>query len=270
MNRWFFPSWSGDFRLEADGDKGSVLTVIKPTPAELDKLDAFLSEARKKKWVKQHVGFVPDGEITIKVAASVQDAGRILLGKKTKGKLTAVRSDDGKVTAAWDEKDLAKAKEAATVRRPTLCCPLPVPGPDQRASEVLRAFCTPRQWKDWCEDGLLRCYGNLSGRLYEVLHRHHPTAIRRQKIVWDVAGGHVMHCYDWSVPPAEEVLTMKLVLEHAEHWIRNASGCLFGSGDIYHNPFMSARKQGADGLPDAAFMRGVGRAFKSFLTGRSQ
>jgi len=266
MNRWFFPSWSGDFRLEADVD-GSVLTVINPTMGELDRLDAFLKEARKKKWVRQHIGFVQNGKIEIKVAASVQDAGRILLGKKTKGKLTAVRSDDGKVTAVLDDK-VINGKEAATVRRPTLCCPSPVPGPDQRASEVLQAFCTPRQWKDWIEDGLVRCYGNLSGRLYEVLHRHNPVAIARGKIAWDVEAGHVMHAYDWSVPPAEEVLAIKLVLEHAEHWIRNASGCLWGSGDIYRDPFMDDSWQASDGLSDAAFMRGVGRAVRSLLTGR--
>lgn len=145
MNRWFFPSWSGDFRLESDGDKKCTLTVVKPTPGELDKLDAFLREARKKQWVREHVGFVPDGEVRIEVAASIQDAGRIMLGKKPKGKLTAVKSENGRVSAAWDEKAVEKAKEAVTVRRPTLCCPIPLPGPDERASEALKAFCTPRQ-----------------------------------------------------------------------------------------------------------------------------
>jgi hypothetical protein len=268
MKRWFFPSWSGDFRLEEDGDK-SILTVIKPTPAEIDKLDIFLEKAREKKWVRQHIGFIPDGEIKIEVAASVQDAGKMFIGEKPKGKLTAIRSEDGKVTAIWDEKGLDKAEEAATVRRPTLCCPTPVPGPDQRASEVLQAFCTPRQWKDWCEDGFLRCYGNLSGRLYEVLHRHHPIAIERGKITYDVEAGCVMHCYDWSVPPAEEVLSIKLVLEHAEHWIRNLSGCLRWNGDTYRDPFVSDQGQLFDGVADASFVRGIGRVLKMALTGKS-
>lgn len=61
--RWFFPDWSGDFRLEADGDSKCVLTVVSPTPSEIEKLGAFLKKARSKKWVDQHVGFVPNGEI---------------------------------------------------------------------------------------------------------------------------------------------------------------------------------------------------------------
>jgi len=273
--RWFFPDWSGDFRLEANGDSKSVLTIVSPTAAEVERLGRFLKKARAKGWVDQHVGFVPNGEVKILVAAPVAKAGRILLGEKTKGILTAVRSVSGKVTAVTDgdvehavaevaKKDTAAA---ASVRRPTLCCPHPQPGPDVRASEVLQAFCTPRQQDEWERSGMVHCYGNLSGRLYEIAHRHHPLAVERQKIVWDVEGQHVMHCYDWSVPPAEEVLVMKLTLEHAEHWIRNPSGCFgFGHGEpVYNNPFMSEDQQAADGLPDAASVRGMG----AFLAGFS-
>lgn len=259
---WSFPAWSGDFRLEADGDDKCVLTVVSPTPAELEKLGDFLKRARKKEWVEQHIGFVPDGESRIEVAASIQDCGRFLLGKKPKGRLTAVKSTSGHVSAVTEDPEKAvsapDAAAAATVQRPTLCCPSPVPGPDERASEVLRTFCTRRQWSEWERDGTLHCYGNLSGRRYEILHRHHPVAVKRGKIVWDMEDRKVMHAYDWSVPPAEEVLELKLVLEHAEHWIRNPSGAYNHDEDIYVNPFVSEADQARDGIWDSMVVAGIG------------
>jgi len=270
--RWSFVSWCGDFRLEADGASKSTLTIEDPTPAEVERLGAFLKKARSKGWIDQHVGFAPSGKIVIPIDAPLSKAGRILLGSKPKGILTAVVSKRGRVSAEIEgaaEKavklvDSPDAEAAASVRRPTLCCPYPQPGPDVRATEVLAAFLTPTQRADWARDRVLHCYGNLSGRLYQIAHRHHPLAIARKKIVWDVEGSHVMHAYDWSVPPAEEVLVMKLVLEHAEHWIRNQSGCLTDDGGpIFDNPFMSERRQASDGLQDAAFMRALGTLLHS-------
>ena len=276
--RWSFISWCGDFRLEADGPDKSTLTIEDATPSEIERLGAFLQVARRKGWVDQHVGMDGAKKIVIPVAAPLAKAGRILLGERPKGILTAVVSTSGDVKAITDgDPDKAAAavaakdaKAAASVRRPTLCCPCPQPGPDVRATEVLHAFCTPRQRAQYDSEGLLRCYGNLSGRLYEVAHRHHPLAIERTKIIWDVQGEHILHAYDWSVPPAEEVLTMKLVLEHAEHWIRNQSGNLSGVGPSYPNPFMSARNQSGDGLPDAAFMRALGSLLASAAKGFAQ
>lgn len=263
---WAFTSWSGDFRLAPDGANKSTLTIEDATPSEVERLGAFLKKARSKDWVEQHVGMDGGKKIVIPVNAPLAKAGRILLGARPKGILTAVVSTSGHVKAVTDgdaDKVAAAvadpdAKAAASVRRPTLCCPCPQPGPDVRATEVLQAFCTPRQRAQYDAEGLLRCYGNLSGRLYEIAHRHHPLAVERTKIIWDVEGGCILHAYDWSVPPAEEVLVMKLVLEHAEHWIRNDSGAWCAPPPHYPNPFMPEHRQGDDGLADAAFMRALG------------
>lgn len=269
MNRWFFPSWCGDFRLEKDGDKKCILTIEDPTPAEIARLGKFLKKARSKGWIEQHVGFVPNGKIEIAVKAAMKDAGKLLLDKKVKGILTAVKSVSGKVSAVTDTDEVPdSADDAASVRRPTLCCPTPQPGPDVRASEVLKCFSTPEQWEEWQRSGMLHCFGGLSGRRYEILHRHHPLAIQRGKIVWDVESQNVMHCYDWSVPPPEEVLTMKLVLEHAEHWIRNPSGCLAGPGmETYNDPFVPPNKQYQDGIEDANVVSFIGSFAQSFING---
>jgi len=264
IKTWFHPEWSGDFRLESDGADKCVLTVVSPTPAEIERLGAFLKKARSKDWIDQHIGFVPNGTIKIPVNAPLLKAGRILLGKKPVGTLTAVVSEKGEVRAVTDgdadkvEKEASKpdAKAATTVSRPTLCCPLCHTVEDVRASEVLREFCTPRQLASWERDGVLHCYGNLSGRRYEVAHRHQADAVKRGKVIFDTEGGYVLHAHASNLPPAEEALTMKLVLEHAEDWVRNPSGCSHEDGPIYDNPFgMGA----GDGVADAAFMSSFGR-----------
>jgi len=270
MRRWYIPSWCGDFRLEAAGDDRCLLKVEDPIPAEVEQLGAFLVKARKKGWVPNIAGIADKGKSTLEIGAPVDRAGRVLLGRKRprKGILTVIKAERGGLVAVkgdGEELEIAVARpeatEAATVRRPTLCCPYATPGPDLRASQVLRSFCTTEQWQSWLNVGFLYCYGNLSGRRYLVAHRHHPLAIQNKYIVWDTDGDHVVHCWDWSVPPPEEVLAVKLALEHAEEWIRNRSGMVGAPAeDIYHNPFMSDREQGFDGLVSTGIARGFARA----------
>jgi hypothetical protein len=282
MNRWYVPSWCGDFRLEKKDDNACLLIVTDPIPDEIEQLGQFLRKARKKGWVKEIEGVKPEGESILKVGASVTDAAKVLLGRGgapyrdqiRKGILTAIKSVDGEVTAVeGDGPELDKAakkedaKEAATVRRPTLCCPACISGPDKRASEVLQSFSTTKQWNDWLSMGMLYCYGNLTGRPYQVSHRHHPISRQNKFITWDVEGGHVMHAWDWSVPPAEEVLMIKLVLEHAEHWIRNQSGHFGTSGEKFVNPFMeeAGMSQLSDGLISTGILTGFGKGLKQLL-----
>jgi hypothetical protein len=164
------------------------------------------------------------------------------------------------------DKALAKddAEKAVTTRRPTLCCPTPITGPDIRASEVLRSFCTKQQWESWLENGFLYCNGNLSGHTYRIVHRHLPLAREQGKVTWDMHDDQVIHCYDWSVPPAEEVLAIKLTLEHVEHWIRNQSGALgrYGKDRVYTNPFVGPNEQLLDGTHDAGFVSGLGQGLR--------
>ncbi len=272
LSRWYVPSWCGDFRLEADGDERCVLTVEDPIPAEVEQLGAFLVKARKKGWVPNIAGIADKGKSTLQIGAPVSQAGKVLLGRKhpRKGILTAIKSEGGGLVAIkgdGEELELAaaspKATEAATVRRPTLCCPHATTGPDLRASKVLRSFCTNEQWRSWLNLGYLYCNGNLSGRRYLVAHRHHPIAIQNKYILFDCDGDHVVHCWDWSVPPPEEVLAVKLAVEHAEEWIRNSSsvfGVIHDNEDIYHNPFMSDSTQTLDGLISTGISRGFARA----------
>jgi hypothetical protein len=279
---WYHPSWCGDFRLvpeNGDEDK-SRLIVTDPTPAEIQKLGAFLVKARKKGWVPNLAGVADRGDSTLLIDAPVAKAGKLLLGwRARKDILTAVKSYDGEITPVignGDEVEKAvekkDTKEAATVKRPTLCCPTPVSGPDIRASEVLRAFSTNKQWKDWLKHGHLIAYGKLTGHPYRICHRHTPLAQQQGKIAWDLHDDAIVHCYDWSVPPAEEVLAVKLVLEHAEHWIRNKSGYFYSqhhaqaADNLFNDPFRPpGHQQLLDGTEDAAFVSAFGASLKDYL-----
>jgi hypothetical protein len=312
ISTWYMPSWSGDFRLEEEGENQCRLIVSDPTPGEIETLGRFLAKARQRRWIPKVAGIAPKGESTLLIDTSLISAGKVLLSngkgpfrKKhhKEGILTSVRSKDGKIEAIpaepkepepepeplgpptalakmEDKEDkpakpdkveeaLAKpdADKAVTTRRPTLCCPTPVAGPDVRASEVLHAFCTRQQWESWMRNGFLFCNGNLSGHTYRIVHRHLPLAREPGKVTWDMDDDAVIHCYDWSVPPAEEVLAIKLALEHVEHWVRNPSGALgrYGQKDIYPNPFVGPQHQFLDGTQDAGFVSGFGEGLRTTL-----
>ena len=273
MLAWYVPSATGDFRLEKAGE-ASLLTVEDPTPHELDILNGFLAKARSSSWVDEGAVIEPRGRTELAVAASVQKAGAILAGDAMpkKGALTAVRSKDGTIVAVVDmgsaedvarqlQKVARKNSRAVTTRRPTLCCPNPIEGPEVRSSHVLRAFCTAKQWASWVKHGWLTCRGGLTHRLYRVAHRHHPLAIEQGFIGFDVQANEPLHCYDWRVPPAEEVLSVKLVLEHREDWIRNPSGWFYG-GPSFDHPFGFGAW---DGTWDTGLVSGFGQLLRGEL-----
>lgn len=266
LSEWHIPSWSGDFEFKSDGEN-SRLIVVDPTVGELEDIGNFLEKARKKGWIAEAVGITPKGRTEITLSVPVAESGKLFLGRKAprKGIITAIKHLDGELEVVKGSEAIepavskSTAKEAVTTRRPTLSCPECVTGPDLRASKVLRSFSTPRQWQEWRDQGLLHAYGHLSGHRYRICHRHSDLAQRQGKIVWDETDDVVVHAYDWSVPPAEEVLSMKLAIEHAEPWIRNRSSLhdAPGATDVYTNPFMTVDQQILDGTWDTGVIGGV-------------
>lgn len=153
----------------------------------------------------------------------------------------------------------AKLKAATSVKRPTPCCPSQIPGVVEPAQEVLLDFCTPEQRHQWLTERRLIAVGGITGHRYLLAHRHTPTAVKIGKICYDLDDEAPMHFHDWTVPPEEEVLASKLILEHREPWLRNeattfannSSTSLIAGGRpaIFKNPFGDFY----DGLPDSGF-----------------
>lgn len=276
---WYFPAWNGDYRLVGiEGEENRCkLVAEEPTPAELEVIGQFLVKARKKGWVADTAGIAETGG-ELEIAASVSDAGNVLLKRhwRRRGIITVVKSVNGELEVVEGDnpkehkqaaKKSGKGSAAVTTSRPTLCCPSCVSGPDRRASQVLAAFCTPTQLGTWRKHGYLECYGGTTGRCYRLYHRHHPRAIKRGHCGIDMSTGRTVDAYDWSLPPAEEVLALKHALEHRECWVRNQAGGFSAMPDCLPDPFRGPDDQMDDGIPDSNFVSSIGAAVRGFALG---
>ncbi len=283
--RWFFPSWNGDFRLEV-GPQGYrqnevVLEVTKPSAGERALLEKFLDKCKKK----GHLDAAPelieqDATETQRIAfkGSIGDIGTLLKKTLKPGRqvVTAISSTDGQIKvvesgdaalpkyierAAADATAkkgiIAKVKEtvAATVTRPTLSCPDCLLGAVPMASEVLLAFLSEEEHRSWAAHRHIIVTGGYSGHRYLLAHRHSARAVQQKRICYDLDDRFVLKFYDWSVPPEEEVLAAKLLLEHREDWVRNEASCFSSRADpVFKNPFGDY----LDGTRTARALGGIG------------
>lgn len=266
MRAWYIPSWNGDHRLEEHPKHGgSLLTVHDPTPAEVETIERFLAFARGKGWTK--VTTLP-AKGKVDLSAPVSEAGlelaRLHHAPASDRTITAVRFEGGKVEVATlsDEEETKKLAEkaeedkeskAATTKRATPCCPQCLPGAVGPASEVLLSFLTAEQHRDWSRHRAIEVEGGLSQHRYILAHRHSKLARHFGRIGYDADDSIVMHFYDWSVPPEEEVLSAMLILQHREPWLRNEATC-FGGRHRFKNPFGGV----TDGTETSFPMQSVG------------
>lgn len=281
--RWYLPSWNGDVRIEPDGDNRCKVVVIDPTPAELLALEKLALAFSKKTWLKD-AWLVPGVKLwtpgkkanreTTVVYAPLSKVAPVVVKALKAGKqtLTAVVLKDGKVEtvegcdqakleplAAKAEKE---AKVAATVKRPTPCCPDCYVDACAPATEVLLDFLTPEEHEDWEKHRAIVVEGGLTGNRYLLSHRNGRHAAEHGRICYDLDDKAVVHFHDQRVPPEEEVLAAKLILEHAEPWLRNEATMLSGRPRmVFKNPF----GDGTDGIADSNFTDLFGRRAASLV-----
>lgn len=221
---WFFPVLSGDIRLEKRGDEGSLLTVEDPTPSDRRLLVPFLKEMRDRGHIDELVGVQSTGLTQIELPISVATAGPILAGDihQNAHLWTAVRFTDGQMTLGEGRQLPAvvdqEPEAAVTVKRPKLGCP-PPEACIRRASQVLRTFCTASQWRQFQHEGRLRVIGNHTGRAYYVYHRDQASRERLTHSLVIAGTGRAVCVWDDTVPAEEEVLGIKLGIEHREVWL---------------------------------------------------
>ena len=147
------------------------------------------------------------------------------------------------------------APEAAvSVKRPTPSCPQCVEGAIEPASEVLLTFLSAEQHALWAVSRQIVVTGRRSGHRYLLAHRHSARAQYQGRICFDLEYQKGIHFHDSTVPPEEEVLAAKLILEHREDWLRNEATTFYSTDAKYKNPFGDI----SDGVADANFSRGYG------------
>jgi hypothetical protein len=277
--KFYLPSWNGDFRLEDDGKGGTRLIVHDPTPHEQKILEEFLSKAGAKGWVIGGARFGQGARGAVTISAPLSKASKILikLARPTKQTLTAVSFSDGKlsviegadeaavekISAAVEEasatEDPKQPAKAASVKRPTPCCPVCEVGSIAPASEVLIAFLNEEEHRTWARERAIVVTGGLTGHRYILAHRRSPIAAYNTKMCFDLDDGQILHFHDNSVPPEEEVLAAKLILEHREPWLRNEATLLEGDNMKFKNPFGDL----SDGTESTAFVSAIGSWFAS-------
>lgn len=276
----YLPSWNGDFRLEDDGKGGSRLVVHDPTPYEQKIIREFLQKARAKEWIGERVSVeLGQGKSEVALAASLSKASKILikLARPKAQTLTAISFSDGNMSVIEGADDAAvekiadtvekaaatedpeKPAKAASVKRPTPCCPVCEVEAVAPASEVLLAFLDDQEHETWARERAIVVTGGLTGHRYVVAHRQSPIAAYNTKMCFDIDDGQILHFHDNSVPPEEEVLAVKLILEHREPWLRNEATLLFGDNQKFKNPFGDIY----DGVESASIVGALGRLIRN-------
>lgn len=284
MRAWYLPSWNGDFRLTPGDDEGtSKLLVMAPTPHEVQLLARFMVVARKRKWTSETLAkdaTIDTRTVVLKAPLAKVGPPLVKISKPADRTLTAISFKDGQLEVAETgaiETIVAKAEgdheaKAVSVSRPTPCCPSCVPGSVEMASDVLLSFLSPQEHEDWARHRAIMVRGGRSGHRYLIAHRHSRAAVLNKKICYDVDDHCVLHFHDWTVPPEEEVLATKLILEHREAWLRNeatvlqqdSKGSWHDLGFMrYKNPFGDA----SDGRADAALTAAFGAVLAAAMRG---
>jgi len=111
------------------------------------------------------------------------------------------------------------AAVAVTVAKPVQGCPAPDFEDAQiRASDVLRAFLLPEQIRDFEKHQQFISIGALTGHRYAITSRHCRSKLFVQhRTVYDLDESRELCVHDWDLPPAEEMLTMHLMLSLPQH-----------------------------------------------------
>ncbi len=283
--RWYFPSWNGDFRLEPDrlNPRTTVLSMVRPTAHEQKVLKGLEVVFREKGWWSgDEPLYTPQKRETAMTVATIYaplaEIGPVIARHVKPGKstLTALRFEDGKVLAIEGvDSELADGVRvamgepiapsdivppapaaAATVQRPTPCCPECIPNSVGPATEVLLDFLTPEQHESWAKDRCFLAVGGYTGVRYLLCHRHTPRAQKIGRVCYSLDDDAVVHFHQTEVPPEEEILAAKLILELREDWLRNEATLFKPNRSIgrFKNPFGDY----LDGVADAQMMERFG------------
>ena len=170
-----------------------------------------------------------------------------------------------------ESKALAKkedAEAAATVKRPTPCCPDCYISDDvnKPATEVLLAFMNQEEHESWARNRYMVVRGGITGHRYLIAHRNSPAAQKNTRMAFDLDDNATMHFHDWLVPPEEEALAAMLILKFREPWLRNEATALGNHTYVFKNPFGG----GGDGVRDSGWTAQVGLALLEILGATKQ
>jgi hypothetical protein len=244
MTTWYLPSFYGDIRLESQDQRVTRVVYEKLTPQEDIALKALFLHALKKEWASEKVvfplqkqlGSLINKPVEVFMNAKITDVQKILSKPLKPGRkmISAVRFSGGaieEITTAnigliegdaklLEEKDTPIKKEpklrpvATTVAAPVVGCPAPdFENAEIRATRVLEAFLTPEQLADFRTENAFVATGHDSGHKYMITSRHARTKLSgTARSLFDLTDQHPICVHDWSVPAAEELLGLLVMV----------------------------------------------------------
>lgn len=219
--RWFVPTFHGDIAVERDGDN-TIVKVEKLVPSEIAALTKLRHKAIAEDWVAEAAAFpepTPTLEASIPLKAKLEDVILLLTGvlKPTRKQLSVVRFSDGsmeEVTKSNITHAVEKGKAATTVATPTQGCPLPdFERQEIRATRVLSQFLEPEQLEDFLRTQAFVSRGVDTGHRYLLISRHASRESASFRSVFDLEEQQAYCIHDWTVPAAEELLSLHLHLQ---------------------------------------------------------
>lgn len=180
-----------------------ILKKYKDKLAPLDDIDGSLEN---RKFTIENVKFTDVHKTFTKVL------------KKDKPTITALKFKDGRIEVKEElkDKDTKDATTGATVEKPRKHCPVPTfQTTEFRASQVLKEFLTEQQMKDFDQYKQIIVKGSYTGRKYLITSRWSPE-ISKYGHVFDTSTNELICANCDELPPSEEILSLKLILEFRE------------------------------------------------------
>lgn len=192
--------------------------------------------ASKRRWLptsKEPTPLYSDiGILKTTLAAPIDKIAKQLakLLKPTRKIISAVRFKNGTIEEIYDDDDESPAADAekpttpyrdpapvvaaTSVAAPTRGCPAPDFGSAElRARGVLATFLSDGQLEDFARHNRFVTTGADTGHRYMVTSRQAEDELAiYQRTIYDLDESRSLCVHDWSVPPAEEMLSLHVLL----------------------------------------------------------
>lgn len=212
----YFSAMYGDISIEIDS-KNKENILLKTTD---------LSEGEKgllKEILKEYDIFPEEGldnQVFELENRKIEDVYKFMkkVLKKDRITLTAIKYKDGKIECVEElkEVDTEAAETAAVVEKPRRGCPMPVVLRSEiRASNVLREFLSGKQLSDFNKYLQFVSIGNWSRKPYLVTSRWSEKVTKYGQL-YDIVDKRVICANCIEIPPSEEMLSLKLMIEFKE------------------------------------------------------
>lgn len=208
MVKMYFVTTFGDISLEQK-EESILLTTNNLTLSERALVKEILKEYKIEETDVEEKLFTITGK-------TIEDVHKFMKKKlkKNKATITALKFKDGRIELSEEIKQ--EAEKGTTVEKPDRGCPMPVSiAGEIRASVVLKEFLSIQQEMDFEKHLQFISKGNYTGIPYLVTSRW-SKAVESWGQVYDLVNKKIICASAIDIPPSEEMLSLKLMLEHKE------------------------------------------------------